>query len=518
MSPRSPHDPPRILFDEERDRRAALTAAQPNFFVDLNLDQIVAAITADWTAYDLKPFFHYPLRRIEAIQYRHEVFRDLEDLMLFERVEAFALRMRDVRVYVALANKLYYQFHKEGWFLHAVQTYCKAVKQFATALGSAPVRSRGLRAFRDYFASYVAGACFTSLTDEAERLAADLSRVKYSVLIRDNSFTVRNYEEEADYSAEIEETFKKFQQGVIKDYKVKYRYAAEDMNHIEAKILEFVARHNPELFARLTNFCTRHVNFIDETIAIFDQEIHFYIAYLQYIAGFKQAELPFCYPGVSVGSKAVRARDAFDLALAQKLTAEKTPIVCNDFRLQGSERIIVVTGPNQGGKTTFARMFAQLHYLTSLGCPVPGREAQLYLCDRLFTHFEREEKVENLRGKLEDDLVRIHAILREATPRSIVVMNEVFTSTTMQDELFLSRKVMDHLTKLDVLCVWVTFLDELTSFNEKTVSMVSTIVPDNPALRTFKIVRRPADGRAYAMAIAEKYRLTQDRIRERIKQ
>jgi DNA mismatch repair protein MutS len=334
-------------------------------------------------------------------------------------------------------------------------------------------------------------------------------------VIQTGKFKVRKYEGEPDYSLEVERTFEKFQQDAVKDYRVQI-HEISSMNYIEAQILDFVAQLYPEQFAALDQFCKRHKSFVDENMRVFDREIQFYIAYLEFIADIKDKGLSFCYPTVSRSKRRVYATEAFDLALARSLLYSKEPVICNDFYLEEPERIAVVSGPNQGGKTTFARMFGQLHYLARLGCPVPGREAQLFFFDQIFAHFEREGDIRSLRGKLQDDLIRIHKILGEATPDSILILNEIFASTTLEDAVFLSKEIMGKLLELDLLCVWVTFIDELSTWSEKTASMVSTVVPENPAVRTFKIIRKPADGLAYALSIAKKHRLTYEQITERI--
>jgi DNA mismatch repair protein MutS len=502
-----------ILFARIEDTRE--TSEAPDFFVDLHLDQIIDAITEGKQEYNLKPFFYTPLNEIDAITYRHEVMRDLENAALFEHIQLFAKRMRAMRKYLAQADKLHYTFQKERWFLDAVELYCNAITSLLDDLSLADLQSRGFLAFRDYVADYSHSERFMRLVAETNQLKADLSAIKYCLRIKGSGITVRAYEGEIDYSAEVAETFEKFRQGAAKDYKVKFPDWPE-MNHVEAQILGLVAKLNPEVFSHLDDYCTKNKSYLDETLATFDREIQFYLAYLEYCARIKQAGLPFCYPHIFTTCKEIYVYEAFDVALAYKLTHENSPVVCNDFSLQGKERILVVSGPNQGGKTTFARTFGQIHYLASLGCPVAGREASLFLYDRLFTHFEKEEDITNLRGKLQDDLVRIHAILEQATSNSIIILNEIFTSTTVNDALFLSKKILEAILQLDALCVCVTFIDELASLSEKTVSMVSTVVPENPAVRTYKIIRKPADGLAYALAIAEKYRLTYHWLKERL--
>lgn len=487
----------------------------PPFLADLNLDQVLESIVAGREEYRLEPFFWTPLREVDAVHYRHEVLRDLEKQPLLQSVKAFEQAMQAMRKRLAQADTLHYQLQREWWFLDSVASYCDAVSSLAGELSRIDVKSRGFLAFRDHLKSYARSDAFTSLAAETRAVLGDLAKVKYCVHIKGSRVGVSRYDGEADYGAVVERTFAKFKQGSVNDYRVRFP-TSPNVNHVEARILDLVTQLYPDAFQALNHFYSRHQDYLDEAISVFDREIQFYLSYLEFIEPLKAAGLRFCYPRVSASSKEVRVVEGFDLALANKLIHDSSSVVCNDFYLEGAERILVVTGPNQGGKTTFARMFGQLHHLASLGYPVPGKEAQLFLPDRLFAHFEREEDISTLRGKLEDELVRIRDILQQATGGSVVIMNESLTSTTLSDALLIGQKVMKELLESGLLCVWVTFVDELASLSEATVSMVTTVASDNPALRTYEIVRKPADGLAYAAAIAEKYGLTYESLKERI--
>ncbi|MGH3156754.1 MAG: MutS-related protein [Streptosporangiaceae bacterium] len=503
-----------ILFDRAEDG-AVTEETQPSFFTDLNLDQVLTSLLVGRAEYDLAPFFYTPVHSTEAVRYRQEVLQDLERDDVRGLIAAFAGRMRTMREQLAQAAKLRYRYQKQRWFLDAVNEYCQAVGSLTEDFRAATVDSAGLRGFRDYLVSYTESGTFTKLVSVTDNLYRDLAVITYSIHIKGNRVQVGKHEGEPDYSLEVEKSFAKFQQGAVRDYRCSFRSRA-DMDHVEAQILELVAQLFPEVFQRLTDYCAGNQNYADQMITGFDREVQFYLAYLEFTARLRNAGMDFCYPQISSQSKQVSADGAFDIALASKLVQSRASTVCNDFSLAGAERILVVTGPNQGGKTTFARMFGQLHYLASLGLPVPARQAHLFLPDQIFTHFEREEDITTLRGKLKDELVRVHDILERATGDSIVIMNESFTSTTLEDALFLGGEVMRRLMRLGLLGVYVTFADELASLTEATVSMVAAIAPDNPAARTFKIERKPADGLAYAAAIAGKYGLTFARVTERI--
>ncbi|OQA82283.1 MAG: Endonuclease MutS2 [Lentisphaerae bacterium ADurb.Bin242] len=511
-----------ILYPESKDnaRNFVSNTTAPEYFKDLHLDQIFGAILKSEEEYALDRFFYTPLRDLDSITYRQKIFQDLENPGIRMPLLDFSKQMNHIGICMAEVRKKLSSndtdentYLTRGELLDFADRYCRTLEEWIVRMKEIPIGSPGLTAFIQYGTSYLNSPAYSEFKNRVAKLRKELSEVNYCMLIQNGRIRVRKYEGQSNLGQEILNVFAKFRQGRVNDYRKEIPekpYA----RHIEAAVLNMVAEWYKPTFKSLLDFTAKYLDFTDETMMRFAREIRFYLSWLDSIAPLKEMGFPFCYPNLLTENGHLYNFSGYDLALAKKT---KGKVVANDFELIPPERFIVVTGPNQGGKTTFARTFGQLHYLSSLGLCVPGKKASLLLFDNILTHFGREEDITTLNGKLQDDLIRLKRLLARTTARSILVINEIFASTTLRDALFLGGRMMDAIASTGAVGVCVTFLDELAEHGPETVSMMSTVDETNPVIRTFRIVRKPPDGLAYAVHIAEKHGLTYSQLSKRLR-
>ena len=509
-----------VLFPSEESAALPRQKAAPACFRDLNMDKILKPVLQETPELALEEFFYTPLRDPEVIRYRQEIMKELSDggkrlaiESMVGQITFLRMFMDGLRMKLTTDGKFTGKYLDMGRLLENASLFSSVVAGLAQSIRGMELHSEGLRNFAAFMAEYAASQKFKDMQDWASRLRENFGKLRYCLYIRENLIRVAPYEGQENYADRVGELFARFRQGDVMDYRRKLK--EEPVSEIlENKILEMLAHFHPAEFKDLTAFCQEYLHFDDDTLMRFAREIQFYFHWLDFLEPLRQAGLPFCYPVIHEKLDDLKAMDCFDLALAMD-KADK--IVTNSFTLTAPEQILIVSGPNQGGKTTFARSFGQIHFLSSLGVSVPGREADIFLCDQVLTHFEREEDLVNLSGKLQDDLMRLHEILEAATDKTVVIINEIFASTTLADALQLGRHMLDALVEKGAPALVVTFLEELVDYGPQTVSMVTTVTNDEKHRRTFRILRQAPDGQAFALQIAARHGLTYEQLERRLK-
>ena len=501
------------------DRSVAGHPASADTLRDLALDRVVERVAAKVVP-GLREVMTTPLRDVAAVRYRQAVVVDLRDRAVHEAVEAFGDGMRQVATRREQAAVARNRHEAVLWAVRAAGGYVAAVDRLAGGLTSllaqGHVTSPALVALEAYVAAHAHGEVFGRLRAHVARVEAGLAEVQFAVWVRGPKVTVAPAGDELDLQQQVLDTFERFRQsgGAVARREAT---AGPGLDRVQASVLDRVALLFPDLFADAADLAREVATQVpDPTIGVAAEELAVYLAYLALLAPAERAGLATCLPTVSSDSRQLSVRDVWDLPLGLDLVADRHPVVTNDLELHGPERVIVVSGPNQGGKTTTARTFGQLHHLAALGLPVPGTDAVLMLADQVLTVFEREETAADLDGRLGAELARVHHVLDALTPTSVVVLNEVFASTAVEDARYLGRRVLERLIAADVPTVLVTFIDELSRLGPATVSMVSVVDADDPTVRTLKVVRRVADGRAYADALAARYHLGHDQLVRRL--
>ena len=186
-------------------------------------------------------------------------------------------------------------------------------------------------------------------------------------------------------------------------------------------------------------------------------ELAFYVGCLNLHERLATLGAPTCFPEpLETGAGARRASDLYDASLA--LTVGHG-VVGNDLQADGAD-LIVITGANQGGKTTFLRSVGSAQLMMQCGMFVPARSFRASVATGVFTHFTRQEDTAMRRGKLDEELSRLNDIVSALSPGAVLLLNESFASTNEREGSELAAGIVDALTESGVRVLFVTHLSQ----------------------------------------------------------
>ncbi len=541
---------PSILFEEPNTHAFTRTSPlpRPDCFSDLHLDQIEIALLEDEADDGLISVFRQPLASVRAIRYRQDVFRDMAESGMRTGLEQFAVVMCETRRSLTHAALLPEPEQKRMWRLDAASRYCNGMIALDVLLGAGAARSTALCSFSRWLHALVDSDIFQAFAGACDVVSGRMRRIRYTLCCSENALHVGRAKESVTMDTagpvkadpaktvggkacngsqaigraaaaslcgdnlvdSIRRTFETFAP-MPPPESISF-FTNLEMGALELQILAHLRPLYPDAFDALAAWDRTAMPFPHPGVEQFDRELRFYLAWYRLADALTPLTCPLTLPVVAEDAP-LCLHGLYDLALALK---RRQPVVPNDCLLSGHERLMVLTGPNQGGKSTFARALGQSAWLSMLGAPVPAREAALGRFDAVLTHFATAEDPDSAAGRLQDELLRIRSLFRTASGKSLVLFNELFSTTATQDAIDLGRSVLTQIRSIGSHCLYVTHLAELADPEAGIVSLVAAIGSDPGETRTFRILRRPADGKAYADSLAARYGLNREQVRQRM--
>ena len=220
-------------------------------------------------------------------------------------------------------------------------------------------------------------------------------------------------------------------------------------------------------------------------------------------------------------------RQAYNLNLVLNGAGQKDGADCivrNDVCMDRDRRISILTGPNQGGKTTYTQMVGLCQILAQVGLWVPAADACISPVDNIFTHYPIEESLAKATGRFGDEAQRLGQIFKRATRHSLILLNESLASTSPGESVYLAQDISRILRRMGTRAIFATHLHELAAAvpqlnaeadgDSGVVSLVASRLRDGEdgEQRSYRILPGPPMGRSYAREIASKYGISYEQL------
>jgi DNA mismatch repair protein MutS len=231
-----------------------------------------------------------------------------------------------------------------------------------------------------------------------------------------------------------------------------YSYSLDPRDDAGARVLGELGDRG---VARVANAVAQAAEHVESFFNMLRSELAFYIGCLNLYEQLVALGEPVVFPQpVPADERRFSCVGLYDVSLA--LTMGKQ-VVGNDISADGRS-LAVITGPNQGGKTTFLRSAGLAQLMMQSGMFVAAESFSANLCTGLFTHFRREEDKTMESGKFEEELKRMRIIVDHLTPNALLLCNESFAATNEREGSEIARQIVSALLEKGIKVVFVTHL------------------------------------------------------------
>ncbi|HPK35894.1 MAG TPA: hypothetical protein PKX70_08745 [Oscillospiraceae bacterium] len=253
------------------------------------------------------------------------------------------------------------------------------------------------------------------------------------------------------------------------------------------------------------------------------QSLTFYIGVFNYLSKIEALGGAYCFPEI-YDDKRYYAKELY-LPLLLLVLKGSRPVIPNDIDFVPEGQFALLTGANQGGKTTFLRSVGVGQLMFQLGMPVGAKEAKMGLVDNIFTVFALKEEVSTTKkGKFDQEIARVGNMMNYITCNSMVLFNEPLTGTGTAETLIISREITSTIKLLGARGIWVTHLHKLA----KDIHRLNSILSGAPLkslvvqikrhesnqynVPTYHLIEKEPEGTSHAYDVVERFGLKLDRV------
>ncbi len=280
-----------------------------------------------------------------------------------------------------------------------------------------------------------------------------------------------------------------------------YIFSISDRDESGAKALSELKDKGINLVA---NALAQSANHILNFFNILRTELAFYIGTLNLYEQLSKIGEPVSFPApVDQGERKLSFKGLYDVCLALTMNQK---IVGNDLDAVDKD-LFIITGANQGGKSTFLRSIGLSQLMMQCGMFVPAESFSANICNGLFTHYKREEDATMNSGKFDEELNRMSDIVDEISTNSMILFNESFATTNEREGAEIARQIVSALIENHVEVFFVTHMYELAhNFYEKRMNNAIFLRAQrrDDGSRTFKIIKGKPLQTSYGKDIYDK--------------